>query len=117
MAANRGAVTMAKEADVGLLVFQPGRRLGCHLPFFIQHMAESDLEPTPSKNAPPGEPAGFILVHVAGYCRHRRKALQTPDYIFVADVACMKDFLHRDKMSLDGWIVEPMRIRDHPDLK
>jgi hypothetical protein len=29
----------------------------------------------------------------------------------------MKNFLHRDKMPLDGWIVEPMRIRNHPDLK
>ena len=50
-------------------------------------MAESDLEPTSPKNAPPGEPAGFILVHVAGYRRHRRKALQTPDHVFVAE-AC-----------------------------
>jgi hypothetical protein len=80
-------------------------------------MAQGDLEPTSPKNAPPGEPAGFILVHIAGYRRHWRKALQTPDHVFVADIACMKNFLHRDKMPLDGWIVEPMRIRNHPDLK
>ena len=115
MTSNRGGVTMAKQADVRLLVFQPGRRLRCHLPFFIQHMAEGDLQPASSKNSPPGEPAGFILVHIAGYRRHRRKALQTLNHVLVANVAGMEDFLYRGKIPLEGWIVETMRIRDHPD--
>jgi len=32
-----------------------------------------------------------------------------------ADVAGMENLLHVGQMPLDGRIVQPMRIRDHPD--
>jgi hypothetical protein len=116
MPADHGAMTVAEDADVRLFAVQPGLRLRGHLPFVIQDMTECDFQARASKEAPPRKPAGFIVVHIAGDRRDRRKSLQTADHILAADIPCVQNFLRRDKIPRDGRIVQSVRIGDHADL-
>src|SRR5262245_51803025 len=113
--AKRGAVAMAKYADIRLFAIQPGRRLGSHLPLFIQHMAECDSQAAPSEDTSPWKSTGFIPVHITGHRRDRRKLPQSANHVLFTDIAGMENFIDRGKMPLDGRIVDSVRVCDHAD--
>ncbi len=117
MLGQRGAVAMAEHAHFRLLAIQPGLCLRRHLPSFVQHMTEGNPQSTPEQEASAGKPARFVVVHIAGDRRDRRKSAQASNHLFVADIAGMQDFLDPAKMRLDRGIVEPMGIGDHSDPK
>jgi len=104
---------MAEYADVRPRSVQPSFRLGGHLAFFIQHMTQRNLHSVTLKEAPAGKAARFVMIHVARDRRDRCNATQASNHRVLADVAGMEDFRDSNEMSLDGRIVETVRICDH----
>jgi hypothetical protein len=106
---------MAEHAHVCACVIEPGRSRRGYLAVFKQYMTEGDLEAAPPENKSSGEPAGFKVIHVAGHGGNRREPPQALNHVCAADVAGMEDLPYPRKMPLDGRIIQPMRIGDHPD--
>jgi len=117
MLGQSGAVAMTKHAHFRLLAIQPCLRLRRHPPSFIQHMTKGNPQSPPDQEASAGKPARFVVIHIAGDRRDRRKSAQASNHLFVADITGVQNFLDPAKMRLDRRIVEAMGIGDHSDPK
>ena len=117
MKIQRGPVAVSKDADIGLLLIEPGLRLFSDAALFIQYVAHGYLATASANDDSSGEPAFLIIIDIAGNNRDRSELPQALNDASVSNISCMKNFSHAYEMFFDSRIIEPMRISNHSDTK
>lgn len=108
---------MSKDADIGLLLIEPGLRLFSDAAFFIQYVAQGYLASASANDDSSGESAFLVIIDIAGNNRDGSELLQALNDTSVSNISCMKNFSHAYKMFFDSRIIKPVRISNHSDTK
>ncbi len=111
---------MSKDADIGLLLIEPGLRLFSDAAFFIQYVAQGYLASASANDDSSGESAFLVIIDIAGNDRDGSELLQAlndTSVTSVSNISCMKNFSHAYKMFFDSRIIKPVRISNHSDTK
>lgn len=108
---------MSKDADIGLLLIEPGLRLFSDAAFFIQYVAQGYLASASANDDSSGESAFLVIIDIAGNNRDGSESLQALNDTSVSNISCMKNFSHAYKMFFDSRIIKPVRISNHSDTK
>lgn len=108
---------MSKDADIGLLLIEPGLRLFSDAAFFIQYVAQGYLASASANDDSSGESTFLVIIDIAGNNRDGSEFLQALNDTSVSNISCMKNFSHAYKMFFDSRIIKPMRISNHSDTK
>lgn len=117
MSIQRRPVAVSKDADIGLLLIEPGLRLFSDAAFFIQYVAQGYLASASANDDSSGKPAFFIIIDIAGNNRDGSELPQALNDASVSNISRMKNFSHAYKMFFDSRIIEPVRISNHSDTK
>lgn len=108
---------MSKDADIGLLLIEPGLRLFSDAAFFIQYVAQGYLASASANDDSSGESTFLVIIDIAGNNRDGSELLQALNDTSVSNISCMKNFSHAYKMFFDSRIIKPVRISNHSDTK
>lgn len=117
MSIQRRPVAVSKDADIGLLLIEPGLRLFSDAAFLIQYVAQGYFASASANDDSSGESAFLVIIDIAGNNRDRSELPQALNDASVSNISCMKNFSHVYKMFFDSRIIEPVRISNHSDTK